>query len=129
MAEPAAIDRMLEEARRRLGRRLAPSELDDFVARGGLVVDTRPAAQRERDGELPGAVLVERNVLEWRLDPSSPHRLAELRGPDHPVVVVCNEGYSSTLAAVTLRELGLEDVTDLAGGYQALLADGEDGGS
>ena len=119
---------MLEEARKRLGRRLAPSELDDFVARGGLVVDTRPAAQRERDGELPGAVLVERNVLEWRLDPSSPHRLAELRGPDHPVVVVCNEGYSSTLAAVTLRELGLRDVTDLEGGYQALLAEAERGG-
>ena len=127
MAEPAAIDRMLDEARRRLGRRLTASELEAFRARGGLVVDTRPAAQRERDGELPGAVLVERNVLEWRLDPSSPHRLPELRGPDHPVVVVCNEGYSSTLAAVTLRELGLEDVTDLEGGYQAILAE-RDGG-
>ena len=116
------IDRAMAVARERLGRRATPAELDDVRRRGGLVVDTRSAAQRDQDGELPGAVVVERNVLEWRLDPTSPYRLPEVTGPDQPVVVVCNEGYASTLAALSLRDLGLTDVTDLEGGYQAWLA-------
>lgn len=86
---------------------------------GTLVVDIRPAAQRHRDGQLVGAVVVERNVLEWRLDPSSPHRLTEMDDPAKAVVIVCDEGYASSLAAAALVDLGLTKVTDLEGGYQA----------
>lgn len=89
------------------------------MAAGALVVDTRSEHQRRRDGELPGAVVIERNVLEWRLDPTSPHRLEGMDDPARPVVVVCDEGYASSLAAAGLRALGLLDVTDLAGGFQA----------
>ncbi|MEY2570417.1 MAG: hypothetical protein QOE63_767 [Acidimicrobiaceae bacterium] len=118
----ANVDRLLADARARLGRRATPADLDDVVARGGLVIDTRPVAQRDTDGSLPVAIVVDRNVLEWRLDPTSPHRLPELTSADQPVVVVCNEGYASTLAALSLRDVGLHDVTDLEGGYQAWLA-------
>ena len=88
------------------------------MARGALVVDTRPAQQREADGELPGAVVLERNVLEWRLDPASPDRIPEATGYDIEIIVVCNEGYSSSLAAESLQRLGLHRATDLDGGYQ-----------
>jgi rhodanese-related sulfurtransferase len=115
------IEELLEEARRRIAPRLPAAALGEALARGALVVDTRPADQRARDGELPGAVVVDRNVLEWRLAPSSAHRLEEVGPPDREVVVVCNEGYSSSLAAATLRELGLTRATDLVGGFQALL--------
>ena len=91
------------------------------MAAGALVVDTRPVEQRERDGELPGAVVVDRNVLEWRLDPTSPDRIPEATDAGRRVIVVCNEGYSSSLAAATLQQLGLKHATDLAGGYQAWL--------
>jgi rhodanese-related sulfurtransferase len=87
-----------------------------------LVVDIRPLEQRLRDGALPGAVVVDRNVLEWRLDPSSPHRMTEADRGDRRVVIVCNEGYSSSLAAHTLQGLGLVNATDLRGGYQAWTA-------
>jgi rhodanese-related sulfurtransferase len=90
------------------------------VDSGALLVDTRPAAQRERDGELPGAVVVDRNILEWRLDPQSEDRIDEASF-HRKVIIVCNEGYASSLAAATLRELGI-DATDLIGGYQAWLA-------
>lgn len=83
------------------------------------MVDTRPGEQRRRDGELPGAVVIERNVLEWRLDPTSPHRIDGMDDPDRRVVIVCAEGYASSLAAATLRDLGLTNVTDLDGGYGA----------
>jgi rhodanese-related sulfurtransferase len=86
-----------------------------------VIVDTRPVEQRARDGELPGAIVVERNVLEWRLDPASEHRIAEVTDHDIRVIIVCNEGYSSSLAAATLLDLGLHRATDLAGGYQAWL--------
>ena len=86
-----------------------------------MIVDIRPVEQRSRDGELPGAVVIDRNVLEWRLDPTSPHRIDEIDGPHRPVVIVCNEGYQSSLAAETLRRLGLHGVVDLDGGYQAWL--------
>jgi rhodanese-related sulfurtransferase len=88
-------------------------------AAGALVVDIRPTEQRHRDGELPGAVVIDRNVLEWRLDPSSPHRLPVADEPARRIVLVCNEGYSSSLAAHTLQRLGLTNATDLCGGYQA----------
>jgi rhodanese-related sulfurtransferase len=83
------------------------------------VIDIRPVAQRRADGALPGALVVERNVLEWRLDPTSPHRLTDVTGYGQPIVVVCDEGYASSLAAAGLRELGLRRATDLAGGFQA----------
>ncbi|MBV8159427.1 MAG: rhodanese-like domain-containing protein [Acidimicrobiia bacterium] len=89
------------------------------MAAGALVVDTRSEAQRRRDGELPGAVVVERNVLEWRLDPASPHRLDGAGDRQRSIVVVCDQGYGSSLAAASLQELGLVNATDLEGGYQA----------
>ncbi|HMG44456.1 MAG TPA: rhodanese-like domain-containing protein [Acidimicrobiales bacterium] len=119
--EPAAIDELLEKVRAGLPPRPGPGELDAVVAGGGLVVDTRPASLRSRDGELPGALVVERNVLEWRLDPTSPWRLPEVRDHDQQVVVVCDEGYASSLAAASLQSLGLHRATDLDGGYQAWL--------
>jgi rhodanese-related sulfurtransferase len=117
----AAIDRLLARARVAIAPRPGPCDLAAVWAEGGLVVDIRPVELRERDGEMPGALVVDRNVLEWRLDPSSPHRLAAVTGPDQRVVLVCDEGYASSLAAAVLRELGLRRATDLDGGYQAWL--------
>lgn len=102
--------------------RVEAADLADEVERGALVVDTRPVEQRERDGALPGAVVIDRNVLEWRLDPKSEWRIPEATDHDRRVVIVCNEGYSSCLAAEMLQHLGLCRATDLAGGFQALLA-------
>ena len=96
-------------------------------AAGALVVDIRPIEQRRRDGELPGALVVGRNVLEWRLDPSSPYRLPIADDPARRIVLVCHEGYSSSLAAHTLQRLGLPHATDLRGGYQAWLEAGRPG--
>ena len=98
---------------------MQPADLESERAAGALVVDTRPIEQRTRDGELPGAVVIDRNVLEWRLDPTCPHHIPEASDPDRRIVVVCNEGYSSSLAAATLRQIGLHRATDLAGGFQA----------
>jgi rhodanese-related sulfurtransferase len=117
------VEQLLDEARARL-RRLSPAEAADAQAAGALVVDTRPAAQREREGELPGARVIERNVLEWRLDPASADRIPDVTGYDQVVVVVCSEGYSSSLAAAALQDLGFRHATDLAGGFQAWKAAG-----
>ena len=114
----AAIDALLQEARQGI-ERVLPADLASEMAAGALVVDTRPVDQRQRDGELPGALIIDRNVLEWRLDPTCPHHIAEADSADVRVVIVCNEGYSSSLAAATLRQLGLEHATDLVGGFQA----------
>jgi rhodanese-related sulfurtransferase len=114
------IDELLAQARAELGRRPQPHDLDVLVAAGALVVDIRPIEQRERDGELPGALVIDRNVLEWRLDPASEHRVVDV-ADDQIVVIVCNEGYASSLAAATLRRLGLRGATDLDGGFQAWL--------
>jgi rhodanese-related sulfurtransferase len=122
-APMSAIAELLAECRRGLDRVAVP-ELAAELAAGALLVDTRPRDQRERDGELPGALVVERNVLEWRLDPTSPDRLPEVTSADVRVIVVCDEGYSSSLAAHSLRGLGLHRATDLVGGYQAWLASG-----
>jgi rhodanese-related sulfurtransferase len=116
-----AVDQLLASARARISPRVDPSALEREVAEGALLVDIRPEEQRRRDGCLEDAVVVERNVLEWRLDCSCPHRMSEMQDPSKRVVIVCNEGYASSLAAATLRELGLTNVTDLAGGYQAWL--------
>ncbi|MBT2568058.1 rhodanese-like domain-containing protein [Arthrobacter sp. ISL-85] len=120
---PAAltINELLLESRVGLVR-VHPADLEREMAAGALVVDTRPADQRDRDGDLPGAVVIDRNVLEWRLDPSSPHRLPIANDPARRIVVVCNEGYSSSLAAHTLQRLGLARATDLIGGFQAWAA-------
>jgi rhodanese-related sulfurtransferase len=116
--EPA-IDRALAAARARIAARVSAADLAAAVAGGAMVVDIRPSEQRDRDGPLPGAVVIDRNVLEWRLDPTSRHRLASADDPDRPLIIVCNEGYASSLAAASLADLGLTNVTDLAGGYQA----------
>jgi rhodanese-related sulfurtransferase len=113
-----SADDLVERARRRI-RRVGPHELGGIVAEGGLVVDIRPGEQRRREGELPGALVVERNVLEWRLDPNSDHRLPEVRNLHQPVVVVCSAGYASSLAAASLADLGYDWAADLVGGYQA----------
>jgi rhodanese-related sulfurtransferase len=115
------IDALIAEVRRRLPQRAQPSDLPALRARGALVVDIRPEAQRRRDGELPGALVIDRNVLEWRLDPSSAHRIPEVTGGDQEIVIVCNEGFGSTLAAESLQRIGLTGATDLDGGFQALL--------
>jgi len=114
----SGIERMLAESRRHLGR-VEPEELDAERAAGALVVDIRPQAYRDEEGELPGAVVIERNVLEWRLDPTSDHRIPEAADHDTRIIVVCNEGYASSLAAESLQRLGLHRATDLAGGYRA----------
>jgi rhodanese-related sulfurtransferase len=109
----------LDAARLQLPGRVEPRDLGAARDEGALIVDIRPLEQRERDGAIPGAIVVDRNVLEWRLDPTSPHRLEEADDPDRVVVIVCNEGYASSLAAATLQHLGLRRATDLRGGFQA----------
>src|SRR5436309_557388 len=111
-AREVAVDRLLAHARSKYGRRVPAGDLASELHDGALVIDTRSAALRTRDGELPGAVVVERNVLEWRLDPTSPHRLPEVIDAGQRIVVVCDEGYASSLAAATLSDLGLTNVTD-----------------
>jgi len=116
------IDEALVEARRTLPRRPTADDLPVLRARGALVVDIRPIEQRDRDGEVAGAVVIDRNVLEWRLDPTSLHRIPEATDADRVIVLVCNEGYASSLAAASLQRLGLRGATDLDGGFQALVA-------
>ena len=118
MTDPSAIDKLLAHARSNLDRVLV-EDLADEVAQGAILIDIRPLEQRRRDGDLPGAIVVDRNVLEWRLDPTSPHRLPIATGVDVRLIIVCNEGYSSSLAASTLQGLGLRSATDLVGGFQA----------
>jgi len=119
----ATVDELLAEARRGL-HRLDPVAAHRAMQHGALLVDTRPVEQRRRDGEVPGALVIDRNVLEWRLDPASPHRVAEATGHDLQVIVLCNQGYSSSLAAATLQRLGLHRATDVAGGFEAWSAAG-----
>ena len=120
----SGIDRLLADARSTLPDRPTADDLPALRERGALVVDIRPVELRSRDGELPGAVVVGRNVLEWRLDPGSPDRIPEATGWDREIVVVCDEGYASSLAAAELQRLGLHRATDLDGGFQAVLATG-----
>ena len=112
------IDDVLAAARARL-RRLDPTEAADAVDNGARLVDTRPQFPREADGEIPGAIIIERNHLEWRLDPTSAHRIPEATGHDIAWIVLCDEGYASSLAAASLQTLGLRNATDVAGGFQA----------
>jgi rhodanese-related sulfurtransferase len=117
------IDRVLAEARTRL-RRLSAREVPGALARGAVLVDIRPQAQREREGGVSAALVIERNVLEWRCDPTSDARLPQALGDDVEWVVLCSEGYTSSLAAASLVDLGLHRATDVIGGYRALKAEG-----
>ncbi len=112
------IDEILSAARERL-RRLTPPQAFGELADGAMLVDIRPAAQRASEGEIPGALVVERNVLEWRFDPACGARLESVTGYDHCVIVFCSEGYTSSLAAASLQDLGLSRATDIAGGFRA----------
>ena len=114
----AAVDRLLAEARRHLDR-VVPEDLQKECHAGALVVDIRPESNRRDEGDLPGSVVIERNVLEWRLDPTSPDRIEQADRPDLRIILVCNEGYASSLAAESLRRMGLLRATDLDGGYRA----------
>ncbi|MET8451351.1 rhodanese-like domain-containing protein [Streptomyces sp. NPDC005209] len=117
--QPLGIDELLTRVRERY-RRIEPGEAFRAARAGeALLVDIRYAALRERDGVIPGALVVERNELEWRLDPVGSHRVPEAIGHDLRIVVICNEGYASSLAAASLHQLGLHRATDLIGGFQA----------
>ena len=117
------VDELLSAARARLDRP-DPLRAAAMVQNGAILVDTRPGWQREQEGELPGALVVERNHLEWRLDPTSDARLPQATGHDVSWIVVCSEGFSSSLAAASLQDIGLRNATDLAGGYRAWKAAG-----
>ena len=114
------IEELLSEARARLGPRPGPAEARAAVERGALLIDIRSDSQRAADGTVPEAVFIARNVLEWRLDPSSGHQHPAVGSDlEREVIVMCNEGYQSSLAAATLRDLGFSRATDLDGGFQA----------
>jgi rhodanese-related sulfurtransferase len=117
------IDKLLDDARAKLTR-LPADEVPAALRRGALLVDIRPQAQRAREGEVPAALVIERNVLEWRCDPTSDARLPEASGDDVEWLVLCSEGYTSSLAAAALQDLGLHRATDVIGGYHALVAAG-----
>jgi rhodanese-related sulfurtransferase len=117
------VDELLATARARLDRP-DPQRAAELVAAGAILVDTRPGWQRTEEGELPGALVIERNHLEWRLDPTSTARIPEAVDHDVTWILVCSEGYSSSLAAASLQDLGLRNATDLAGGYTAWKASG-----
>ena len=119
------ISDVLDTARARL-KRVDPHETLAAQADGAIVIDIRPVELRRRHGEIPGAIVIDRNVLEWRLDPQSDWRLPFVQegGYDLKIVLVCQQGYASSLAAATLQEIGLYRATDLAGGFEAWQAAG-----
>ncbi len=123
MVGPLTADDLLAEARRGLDR-LGPFEAASAIAGGAVLVDVRSELQRERDGVVPGSVFFPRNVLEWRCDPESPARDQRVCDRRRQLIVMCDEGYQSSLAAANLSRLGFEHATDLAGGFQAWLAAG-----
>jgi rhodanese-related sulfurtransferase len=120
---PKSVDDLLAEARSRL-RRLSPAAAAEVVALGGLLVDTRPFELRQRDGVVPDALIIDRNVLEWRLDPTSEYRIDAITDHRQAIIVMCNEGYASSLVAAQLLDMGFADATDVVGGFQAWRADG-----
>jgi rhodanese-related sulfurtransferase len=117
------VEDLLARARGNL-ERIDPAQAPEAIAAGAVLVDIRSDSQRSRDGVVPDAVFIPRNVLEWRCDPSSPWREPEASDPRRPVIVMCDEGYQSSLAAATLQELGHARATDLVGGFQAWCAAG-----
>ena len=123
-APGSGVDELLDAARDRL-RRVTPAEAHEAVESGdATLVDIRPERQRDQEGLVPGALLIERNVLEWRLDPRSPHRLPAATGPQAHIILLCSEGYASSLAAASLQSLGLWRATDVVGGFKAWRAAG-----
>ncbi len=122
MAERITVDELLAEARRDLAR-LEPAEAASAISAGAVLVDIRSDHQRERDGVVPDALHFPRNVLEWRCDPACEARDPRVGGTDRRLIVMCDEGYQSSLAAAALRELGV-DATDMIGGFQAWRAAG-----
>jgi rhodanese-related sulfurtransferase len=120
---PRTVASLLAEARERL-QRVDPLDAWVAVTQGALLVDIRPDINQRLEGTIPGAQVIERNVLEWRLDPASDDRIAEATSHDLPVIVFCNEGYTSSLAAAALQDLGLHRATDLVGGFRAWQAAG-----
>lgn len=126
----SAVDEVLAAARAELDR-VEPAEADRLRGLGALLIDIRPHANRSAEGEIPGSVPVERIVLEWRLDPHGEHRIPGFT-EDSTVIVLCNDGYASSLAARDLKLLGLRGATDLIGGFRAWRAAGlavRDGGT
>ncbi len=123
MTEPKTADELLADARASLDR-VTPEQARRAAAGGALLVDIRPSEQRTRDGEIPGALVIDRNVLEWRMDPRGAHRVPEVTSDDQVVMIVCNEGYASSLAARSLQQLGLHRATDVIGGFGAWKAAG-----
>ena len=117
MSERTTVDDLLAEARARLAR-LSPADAHTAAGAGAVLVDIRSDTQRARDGTVPGAKFIARNVLEWRLDPSCPHRDPDVARRDIRLILICDEGYQSSLAAATLIRFGL-DATDVVGGFQA----------
>ena len=116
------VEALLADARAELDR-LSPQAALAEARGGALLIDIRSESQQHRDGEIPEAIAIPRNVLEWRLDPTCPDREPDLARPGGRVIVICNEGYQSSLAASTLRRFGL-DATDVVGGAQAWRAAG-----
>ncbi len=112
------IDGLLRESRARLDR-VTPERASAAMDQGALLIDIRSESQRASDGVVPGSLFVARNVLEWRLDPSSGHQHPAVGGVDRQVILMCNEGYQSSLAAATLHGLGFARATDVIGGFQA----------
>jgi rhodanese-related sulfurtransferase len=117
------IDQLVRRARKRFAR-ISADQAAREQTRGALIVDTRTSEQWSRDGTIPGAIQVDRVTLEWRLDPTSPHRIAEATHEQIRVIVVCDEGFSSSLAVASLHDLGLINATDVIGGFQAWKAAG-----
>lgn len=117
------IEEILEEARSRIDR-VTPVQAAEAASAGALIVDTRCAEDRERDGVVPGSVHIPRTVLEWRADPFSPHRDERLTEPEKPLVIMCAHGYSSSFAVESLQRMGAEDVSDMIGGFEAWAAAG-----
>ncbi|WP_370652732.1 rhodanese-like domain-containing protein [Frankia sp. Cj5] len=117
------IEQVLTDARARLTR-LTAAQAAEARRQGAIIVDIRPAAQRACEGEIPGALLVERNVLEWRFDPASDAKLPAATGYDQRIIIVCSQGYTSSLAAASLHDLGLRRSTDIIGGFHAWAAAG-----
>jgi rhodanese-related sulfurtransferase len=122
LADVVTVEELLAEARAKLSR-LTPAEAHAAIRAGAIMVDIRPADQRGLDGQIPGARVIARNVLEWRLDPHCKHRDPNLARTDRQVILICDDGYQSSLAAATLRRFGL-DATDVIGGARSWRAEG-----
>jgi rhodanese-related sulfurtransferase len=123
MSKRLTIDELLERARARIAR-LSPTEAERAQRAGAVLVDTRDSDDRRAEGVIPGSVLVTRNTLEWRADPTSGLPDERMSNPDLELIVICNDGYSSSLAAATLVDLGFSRAGDLVGGYRAWKAAG-----